>query len=581
MCGILGITEKNEALVRAAAKTMAHRGPDAFGIFSDDNVTLGHNRLSIIDLDARSNQPMHAGGCSIVFNGEIYNFRELKSELQNLGCSFKTGSDTEVLLCAYRQWGKGLTAKIRGMYAFAIYDKSQGKIALCTDRSNMKPIVYAVVGGKLFFASEVRAILAMLKENGLKLDVDHEALSLYYAFGYIPAPHTLYVGVCRLSGRAWVTYDLKTGEIREEEYPELPIKKTSEEELSSLLESAVKKHLVADVPVGVFFSGGTDSSLIVAILKKLGIKLETFSVKVAGRPEDAKYFEKTSKHLGIKSHVYGFGVREFDELYPELMHRIDEPLYDNSLFPAHFIARKARGRVAVALSGEGGDEYFGGYPRSLALARMGDVPLDTKVGIAEKIFFLLPAFRGKNKLFVWIFTALRRPAAFYLLTMSPAKSLLTLQEWCAAKRVLSGSSARALDADFYLPGDLMRKLDMATMYCSIEGRVPLLDAEVISAAQALPWDPQEPKSALKKVLSRYLPRELVYRGKQGFGLALPELFDRSVYLKEDLSRAIEYLRGRKLFPARCPGRSALIARYPHFSFGIITLYYALYNAEQA
>src|SRR3989344_2009127 len=571
MCGILGITEKNEALVRAAAKTMAHRGPDAFGIFSDDNVTLGHNRLSIIDLDARSNQPMHAGGCSIVFNGEIYNFRELKSELQNLGCSFKTGSDTEVLLCAYRQWGKGLTAKIRGMYAFAVYDKSQGKIALCTDRSNMKPIVYAVVGGKLFFASEVRAILAMLKENGLKLDVDHEALSLYYAFGYIPAPHTLFVGVCRLSGRAWVTYDLKTGEIREEEYPELPIKKTSEEELSSLLESAVKKHLVADVPVGVFFSGGTDSSLIVAILKKLGIKLETFSVKVAGRPEDAKYFEKTSKHLGINSHVYGFGVREFGELYPELMPRIDEPLYDNSLFPAHFIARKARGRVAVALSGEGGDEYFGGYPRSLALARMGDVPLDTKVGIAEKIFFLLPAFRGKNKLFEWIFATLRRPAAFYLLTMSPAKSLLTWKEWQAAKRhiVTQVQSSRSLDAGLYLPGDLMRKLDMATMYCSLEGRIPLLDAGVISAAQALPWDLVETKSALKKILAQYLPADLVYRGKQGFGLLLPELFEKSKYLRTDLSCAIEYLNAHGMLPRKMPAQKTLISRYPHFSFALI------------
>jgi len=578
MCGIIGITEKNEELVRVAGETMAHRGPDAFGIFSDERVTLGHNRLSIIDLDARSNQPMQAGDCTIVFNGEIYNFKELKSQLQKLGHKFKTESDTEVLLLAYKQWGKELTAKVEGMYAFAIYDAAQEKLILCTDHANMKPIIYARAGKKLLFASEMRAILAM---QGANLEIDREGLGLYYAFGYIPAPYTLYKSICRLPKRAWFVYDLNTDILHKEIYPERPPRKVSENELHKLLEQAVQKHLVADVPVGVFFSGGTDSSLIVAILKKLGIKLETFSVKVAGRPEDAKHFEKISKHLDVKAHAYNFGVKEFDELYPEVMQKIDEPLYDNSLIPTHFIARRARERVTVVLSGEGGDEYFGGYARSLSLARMGQPALDSSVGFFEQIFFLLPAFRGKNKLFEWIFATLRRPAAFYLLTMSPAKSLLTWKEWQAAKRhiVTQVQSSRSLDAGLYLPGDLMRKLDMATMYCSLEGRMPLLDAGVISAAQALPWDLVETKSALKKILAQYLPADLVYRGKQGFGLLLPELFEKSKYLRTDLSCAIEYLNAHGMLPRKMPAQKTLISRYPHFSFALISLYHALRNAE--
>lgn len=587
MCGIIGITERNEPLVRVAAKTMAHRGPDAFGIFSDERITLGHNRLSIIDLDARSNQPMQIGDCTIVFNGEIYNFRELKSELEEFGHSFGTESDTEVLLCAYKQWGKELTQKIDGMYAFAIYDAAQKKLVLCTDHANMKPIVYAHAGNMLLFASEIRAVLAMMKAKGVKPDVDCEALSLYYALGYIPAPYTLYKNVRRLGKRAWVEVDLKTNAIREETYPKRAQKRVSQDELHEILLQSVKKHLVADVPVGVFFSGGTDSSLVVALLKELGVELETFSVKVASRPDDTKYFERISKHLDVKEHSYDFGVKEFDELYPEIMQKLDEPLYDNSLVPTHFIARKARERVKVALSGEGGDEHFGGYARSLALARlsagqagMGEVPLDADVGSAERLFFLLPPFRGKNKLFEWLFATLRRPAAFYLLTMSPAKSLLTLSQWRAAKQVICerAQSARSLDADLYLPYDLMRKLDMATMYCSLEGRIPLLDANLIAAAGTLPWDTQMSKSVLKKILEKYLPAELVYRGKQGFGLPLPELFATSKHLSQDLARAVEYLGARGLLMRRLPAQKKLIARYPQLSFGLITLYHALRNA---
>src|SRR3989344_5926379 len=231
MCGIIGITERNEPLVRAAAKTMAPPGPDAFGMFADSSVTLGHNRLSIIDLDARSNQPMQSGDAVIVFNGEIYNFRELRAELEKLGHSFKTESDTEVLLRAYRQWGKELTRKIEGMYACAIYDIAQGKIILCTDHANMKPIVYAQAGETLFFASEMRALLALLREKGVTPEIDREALGLYYAFGYIPAPYTLYKNMRRLGKRAWVTHDCNTGKLTEETYPEHVSKKVSEDGL--------------------------------------------------------------------------------------------------------------------------------------------------------------------------------------------------------------------------------------------------------------------------------------------------------------------------------------------------------------
>lgn len=585
MCGIVGITEKNEEAVRKAALCTAHRGPDAFGIYADEQVTLGHNRLSIIDLDPRSNQPFwdEDGKVGLIYNGEIYNYKEIKDELTQLGHTFHTQSDTEVVLCAYKEWGKDLGSRLNGMFAFAIYDKEREEITLATDHANIKPLVYAPVDGVLVFGSEIRNIAKILKEKNISLEIDQEALELYLALGYVSAPRTLYKQIKRLPKRAWVTYNLKNKSITEEQYPERIAKSVSEKELYKLIEERVLSHLVADVPVGVFFSGGTDSSLLVSILHKHDISLETFSVGLGGRPEDEEYFREISERLGIKAHTYTFDTPEFEGIYKEVAEKVDEPLYDSSLFPTYFISKKATGRVKVVLSGEGGDEYFFGYPRSVALIPLLNTKLDSGTGIAEKLYFLLPHFKGKNKLFEKLFLLLRRPLAYYLLTVSPGKSMLTFEGWRRAKQEVArlAESVRALDANLYLPGDLLRKLDTATMYCSLEGRVPLLDPDIIAAAKAAAPPPKDtPKALLKYILSVYLPKELVYRKKQGFGLSLPRLFASSALLAEDLEQALSYLRVRNLLPKHMPPQEVLVARNPRLAFGLVMLYHALYNVEQ-
>ncbi|MBI4087788.1 hypothetical protein HY418_00170 [Candidatus Kaiserbacteria bacterium] len=213
MCGILGITEKNEGLVRDAARTFAYRGPDASAVLSGDEVTLGHNRLSIIDLDPRANQPMKDAGDThrIIFNGEIYNYKELKRELAS-DYPFTTESDTEVLLAAYRTWGSDMTRHLRGMYAFAIHDRRAGKLVLATDYSGMKPIFYTCINKTFAFASELKGILAMIREKGIMPEVDRDSLDLYWALGYVPAPRTIYKGLYRMPRRTLLTIDVSSGE---------------------------------------------------------------------------------------------------------------------------------------------------------------------------------------------------------------------------------------------------------------------------------------------------------------------------------------------------------------------------------
>ncbi|MBP9711141.1 MAG: asparagine synthase (glutamine-hydrolyzing) [Candidatus Pacebacteria bacterium] len=581
MCGIIGITEKNEQLVEAAAKLLGHRGPDAFGIFSDEQVTLGHNRLSIIDLDSRSNQPMAdaSGSLVVVYNGEIYNYKEVRTRLEKKGYVFRTQSDTEVLLYAYKEWGKGLGNELNGMFAFALYDKEKNELVLATDHANIKPLFYAQVGSSLAFSSELKGIIKMVKEKKERYELDRTALGVYYALGYIPAPETLYKGVKRLPKRGWVVYNLEAKTLTEGQYPARPPVGRSEAEVHKLIEERILSHLVADVPVGVFFSGGTDSSLILSVLHAHNINLETFSVEVAGRPTDEKYFTEIATRLGVKAHRYTFGIKEFEEVYPEVVAKMDEPLYDNSLFPTYFIAKQAAGKVKVVLSGEGGDEYFFGYPRSLALRSLARIPLDTGVGMFERLYIVTPHFRGKNKLFEQLFLWLKKPAAYYLLTMSPGKAFLSIPEWSAAKSALVNSVAntRSFDADAYLPNNLLRKLDMATMYCSLEGRVPLLDPDVIASAQALPVPAEgEEKPVLRHMLEKYLSKELVNRKKQGFGLSLPELLASSQMLQQEVKEALAYLRENKLFTTT----EKEIAKYPHLCFALLSLYHTLHNAER-
>ncbi len=586
MCGILGITGKQNALAEEALKTFSYRGPDATAVLSDERATLGHNRLSIIDLDKKANQPMSGADDTlrIVFNGEIYNYKEIRSELEKKGHKFHTKSDTEVLIYAYKEWGKEMVTRLRGMYAIAIHDRGADKLILFTDYSNMKPIFYATVGGSFAFSSELKGIVHMLKKTHVPVEVDKDSLDLYWALGYVPTPRTIYRGISRMPRRTILTVELKTGEFSEVQYGKPSVAAPTEDNLKALIEKKVEQHLIADVPVGLFFSGGTDSSVIAAVLKKLGVRLEAFSLEISARPEDREYFEKIAQHMDLSIHKSFFGPKEFDEIYPTVSKFIDEPFADSSLFPTYFISREAAKKVKVVLSGDGGDEYFLGYPRSVVLSRMAKAPLDGEMTWLDALYIKTPRFRKKVGLFEKLFAIFRQPISYYLLTMSPTKDFLNPVQWKAAKRVLASrtSAPISLDADNYLENDLLRKADLATMYNSIEGRIPLLDPDVTAAAETamrsrVPL--KEKKPLLKKILATYLPPELVYRGKRGFGLDMGVFFSESKVLKGELEAALAFLALKEILPSKeLLPLPELTLRRPQLCWQILMLYHAIKNA---
>jgi len=597
MCGIIGINERNEEQVRAAAALFSYRGPDATRVFADAAVTLGHHRLSILDIDPRSHQPMSSadGGLQIVFNGEIYNFKEVRAKLAGK-YQFQTTSDTEVLLRAYREWGVRLTDHIRGMYAFAIYDAARCKIVLMRDHVGIKPLYYYAKDGVFAFASEMKGLVALLRAKGIAPAVRGDSVELFLTLGYIPAPHTLYEDILRVERSSYVEYDLvKQAISKVATYSQLVRIATDEADFTELLEQRVLAHLVSDVPVGLYFSGGTDSSLIAAILHKHGIDLETFSIAMDGKAEDQEYFKRIGEYLQLKTNVFSFDVAAFDGIYEEVMSKLDEPTHDNSIFPTYFVSKMAAGKVKVVLSGEGGDEYFFGYARDAVLARLAGKSgkdgngqnrgkLDYDFTWLDRLFFSTPNFRAKNLLFENLFAYFGQPFSYYLLHMSPSKNLASLRGWKLWKEEFRRVEAtpRELDQVFYLEGDLLRKTDFATSYVSIEGRVPLLDLDIVGNSAKFAnrnCVAGVSKAFLKKILTRYLPAELVYRNKSGFGLELRELFKQSSLLKVELVAAQAYLREHKLLRLEHEDSALLMVRYPNLAFGLISLARALKNTR--
>lgn len=583
MCGILGMTGKGgRAAIKRAASVFSYRGPDAFGEYEDGCIALGHNRLSIIDLDERANQPMESSDDTavIVFNGEIYNFGSLREELEQEGFTFKTRSDTEVLLAAYQAWGVDCTLRIRGMYAFAIHDRERKELFLAADHAGMKPLYYTLRDGRLMFASAIRGLLELARSQEWEPEIDRDAVEEYFLLGYIMAPRTLYAGIERLMPGERITFEYGSGVIRRHERAPVPVSKST---LAEAVRHGVVSHLVADVPVGVFFSGGTDSSLIAAMLQREGIALKTFSIRIEGRTEDEPYFSAIAKHLNIQSHVYDFGLEEFLATYASVMGKIDEPLSDNSFLPTAFVSERAADHVKVVLSGEGGDELFFGYPRSLVLAQL-DAAREREWSVVERLYLSLPDFKGKRRFFAYLFRSLRLPLAYYLLTMSPAQGYASASSWRAAKRRIldRGIAPAALDEELYLPNNLLRKTDLASMYASIEARLPLLDPGVITAARKEPRPEAGAsltKPSLKRLLSTFLPSELVYRKKSGFGMSMHRFFAEMPELREDLARAREALGGQKLLPARLPANENLIRQHANLAWAIIVLWHVLRNND--
>lgn len=585
MCGIIGINEKNTQLIKEASSSFAYRGPDAYADYADSYITLGHHRLSVIDTDHRSDQPFwdDKKEIGVVYNGEIYNFKELRDHLFKK-YDFRTTSDTEVLVYAYREWGIKMTEHIQGMFALALYDSNLKRIFLIRDHRGIKPLYYYAKDDFFAFASEIKGITHMVRSKGINLEFNKDAIDLYVTFGYIPSPYTMYKDIHKLPKASYLEYDLRNNIIVSSGEYDISYKKiTSVGDFQKLLEEKVLAHLAADVPIGVFFSGGTDSSLIAAILHKYNINLETFSIDISYKTDDAYYFKKISEHLDIKSHSYSFGTKEFDEVYKEVMDKIDEPTSDNSIFPTYFVSKKASEKVKVVLSGEGGDEFFYGYPRSLVLNKLSE-GVDYRISFLDILFFITPSFTLKNHIFQKLFILFKKPVSYYLLHMSPARDQATLRGWIKAKKEFQKRNLKPLvfDQEFYLEDDLLRKTDLATSYASIEGRVPLLDVDIIRNAYHFESEKLEGgvlKAFLKKVLSGYLPKELVYRSKSGFGVNMTAFFKESAYLKSDLLKSIALFKERGISVKYMKNTDAFIEKYPNYCFSLICLYRAILNNE--
>ena len=562
MCGLVGmaasLSPANEPPWLAAGRDiMAHRGPDGAGEWwSDDGrVGLAHRRLSIIDLSPAGLQPMHlkGRGLTIVFNGEIYNFQELRGELEQRGYDFRSHSDTEVLLAAYDAWGSECVSRLNGMFAFALYDAQCQTLFLARDRAGEKPLFYHLSNGKIHFASELKALMA---HPSLPRRIDPAALDCYLAMGYVPGDRCILQGYNKLPPAHAMSFDLCQGTARVWRYWNLPEMEfqagavTEDEtalldELEALLEDAVGRQLVADVPVGVLLSGGVDSSLVTAFAARKASKLRTFTIGFPGQGalDETEHARLIARHFGTE-HIELMAEPATADLLPLLARQFDEPMVDSSMFPTYLVSQLVRQHCTVALGGDGGDELFGGYGHYSRLlwmrSRLGAIPLPLRRAVALGAEKLLPVgWKGRNWL-QGLGSDLERSlpliaSYFDATTRRRLMSGSAMQPWPTPASALIESLVprypdllqRATRMDFqnYLAEDILVKVDRASMLNSLEVRAPLLDYRLIEFAFGkipahLKATAHEKKILLKRLAERLLPPEFDRQRKQGFSIPL-------------------------------------------------------------
>jgi asparagine synthase (glutamine-hydrolysing) len=589
MCGICGVATRpvgppiSPELLASMCRTIIHRGPDDEGTHIEPGIGLGTRRLSIIDL-AGGHQPLsnEAGTIWASFNGEIYNFPVLKNELEGLGHKFRTRSDTETLVHGYEQWGDAFVERLRGMFAAAVWDRGRRRLVISRDRLGIKPLYYTRLDdGTLIYGSELKAVIA---HPGVRREIEPRALDLFLTLEYVPAPWSIFKGVFKLPAGHRLIYsdgavklesywDIENSPagartVRSKDLPEIM------DELYALLKESVKLRLLSDVPLGAFLSGGIDSSTIVGLMRELGASpLKTFSIGFADQSYNeleharriARRFETEHEELVIEPKAL--------DLTETLVRHLDEPFGDFSIFPTYLVSRMARAKVTVALSGDGGDEVFGGYETYQAqkLARFPLVAASAKT--AGRLIRRLPPSAAKkgawNKLrrFTQAFDhpARLRHLRWMMFLSAPEKerlysgdfvrslggigSLDEVEPFAAIYPKLGGfdrtNAELYLDLKTYLADDILVKVDRMSMALSLEARVPLLDHKLVEFAFALPGDLKvrgfETKWLFKKTMERLLPAETIYRKKEGFSIPIKH------WLREDLRDMVgTYLDAKRL-----------------------------------
>jgi len=530
---------------------MVHRGPDDEGTAQLDGVTLGMRRLSIIDLEG-GHQPMHNEDSTVwvIQNGEIYNHLVLRDLLLAAGHTFNTESDTEVLVHGYEQWGEEMVERLNGMFAFALLDRRRGSVLLARDRMGIKPLHYAIDGKRLVFASELKALL---RDPALRRGIDPAALDQYLAYEFVPSPASIVRGISKLQPAHTLTWSVADGAHRLRRYwsPELGVgdgHRNLEEEgerLRAVLRESVRKELISDVPLGVFLSGGIDSSAVAAMMTELGGEVKSFSVGFADRSfDESDYARQVARHLGTEHRELTLEPDILLGLIPKLPSLLDEPLGDASIIPTYLLAEFTRRHVKVALGGDGGDELFAGYPTLQAHRLAGyymRAPRLLREGLVEPVVRRLPVSRGnlsfdfRAKRFVSGagYPVAERHQRWMGSFATEERSALLSREVQHEVDVDGGyadplNQVLMMDMRLYLENDILVKLDRASMMASLEGRVPLLNNDFVEYATHLPLNMKlrglRSKFLLKSALRGLLPESILNRPKKGFGIPVAHWF---------------------------------------------------------
>ena len=566
MCGIVGTIYNNSSaanreIIERMNRAITHRGPDDDGFYFHENAALAMRRLSIIDL-AHGKQPIHNHDRTkwIVFNGEIYNYQQLREDLDRRGHEFYTNSDTEAIVHLYDEYGADCVRHLRGMFAFAIWDETDKSLFVARDRVGKKPLLYShQPNGDLIFGSEFQALLA---HPSVSREVDSEAIDSYLSYLCVPAPQTAFKQIRKLEPAHWLRW--KDGRIETKRYWQPDFSKKikiseieAEEETLRILRESTKLRMIAEVPLGAFLSGGVDSSTVVALMAQESSQpVKTFSIGFEEQDfSELKYAKRVAEHVGAEYHEF-IVKPDAMEVLPTLVEHYGEPYADSSAIPTYYVSKETRKYVTVALNGDGGDESFAGYERHAAM-RLAEtyhrLPRVLRKALIEKPINLVPTseiqksrvrdvkrfLQAANlprteRYFQWM-SAFNREVKKELYTEDFSRRIAAnnpsdvLEKWFA-----KANGAGILDTTLltdqmtYLPNDLLVKVDIASMANSLEARSPFLDHELIEFAASLPEKIKarrfETKSFLKKIAARLVPKEVVYRRKMGFGVPIGKWF---------------------------------------------------------
>lgn len=582
MCGLSGFIDNKRncdiKILKEMTNALSHRGPDAEGYFFEENkkasIGLGHRRLSILDLSKNGNQPLHFNSNIIIYNGEIYNFLEIKEELKKLNYTFDSNSDTEVILRAYDKWGIDCINKFIGMFVIIIYDKKKEKVFLIRDRAGVKPLYYYFYNGLFMFASELKSFH---KNPNFQKEIDPQGLNLFFKYGYILEPFSIFKFTKKLRSGHYIEYDLTNNIINENKYWDVVNNYNKERlnisfedaslEMERLLKSAFQYRTVSDVPVGVFLSGGYDSSVVTAILQRNSTKkIKTFTIGFNEKNiNEANYAKDIANFLQTEHYEHYCSKNDALEIFPQLANIYDEPFGDPSSIPTVLLSNFARKHVAVSLSADGGDEVFAGYSKYLTVTKYREVFKGNKTlkkissffldKIKFKNFNIFQNIKNFNSKYDFINALInnKNPIELmkilsYIFSDDEIKKLLKSQNVNDIKTNYENNiidfkknddlnALLAVDFKTYLSDNILVKVDRATMSSSLEGREPFLDHRIIEFSSLLPSNFKIKKNIskflLKDIAHKYIPKEFLNRPKMGF---VPPLFQ---WLKNDFSELMD------------------------------------------